>query len=756
MTGRTIGHYRILQKLGAGGMGEVYAAEDERLHRVVALKILPPEMAADRERLQRFRREAQAVAALNHPNIVTLYGLEEAEGLNFLTMELVSGETLGKAIRAGGLPLPQFLNIAVPLADAVSEAHARGIVHRDLKPANVMVTTEGRVKVLDFGLAKLRRDESAAEAATATLDALTAQHGLMGTAPYMSPEQAEGLPTDARSDIFSLGVIFYEMATGSRPFRGNTAISVISSILKDVPLAPVELNPAVPPDLDRIIRRCLAKEPPRRYQSAGDLRNDLEDLEQQCTATDRSTPRRRAGARKGLWAALATGALLLVAGATILWRARLIWSRGPAFAGAAFSQVTSQPGVEWFPSLSPDGKWLVYGGSGGRTRHIYLQSASGQNPLDLTPDSGEDNDQPAFSPDGERIAFRSSREGGGIFVMGRTGEAVRRLTRTGFRPAWSPDGAQIAFTTENVDLNPQNSEGRSELWTVNVNSSEARRLFEGDAILASWSPHNQRIAFTRRLAYPAQNGIWTIPATGGVPTPVTTDRVRDWSPAWSPDGKYLYLASDRGGSMNLWRVPIDEASGQTRGAPEPVTTPAPFLAHPNLSSDGRRIAYSSVLVTANIQQLRLDSSGAPQGEPAWVTTGSRRWSSPDPSPDGEWVAFYSLTQPEGHLYLSRPDGTGLRQLTGDAAIDRMPRWSPDGKWIAFFSNRSGRLEVWKIRPDGSDLQQLTDNGGTYLAWSPDGSRMAASSAVLPGDRKGVRMFDPNLPEIGRASCRERV
>ncbi len=279
-----------------------------------------------------------------------------------------------------------------------------------------------------------------------------------------------------------------------------------------------------------------------------------------------------------------------------------------------------------------------------------------------------------------------------------------------------------------------------------VNTGQARRLSDGDAVLASWSPHNRRIAYTHRLGNPAEAEIWTIPATGGTATAVTSDRGTNWNPVWSPDGKYLYFASDRGGSTNLWRVPINETSGKARGAPEPVTTPAPYLAHPSISAAGNRIVYASVLVTANIQQLTLDPSGTPSGEPAWVTTGSRRWANPDPSPDGEWIAFYSLAQPGGHLYVAHPDGTARRQLTSDSATDRMPRWSPDGKWIACFSNRSGHLELWKIRPDGSDLQQLTEGGAGYLAWSPDGSRMATIGGVEgPVVKRRGWIFDPNRP-----------
>jgi Tol biopolymer transport system component len=747
MVGTTLLHYRIVRALGRGGMGEVYAAEDLQLNRLVALKTLPPEMALDRERLQRFQREAQAIASLNHPNIVTLYGVEQVGGVHFLTMELVEGRTLGELIPAHGLPLLQFLKIAVPLADAVRAAHEHGIIHRDLKPANIMIGAEGRLKVLDFGLAKQARlADAPLDADAVTAAALTAQHHIVGTAAYMSPEQAQGQIVDARSDIFSLGVVLYEMATGTRPFRGDTPLSVLSSIIRDTPPPPSNVSDAVPPDLDRVIGRCLAKEPERRYQTAADLRIDLEDLQQlgsggRARVKHAGSWRRR---RRWIGAMIAVPAVIVAVAALTIWRARRPAVGPPAPMRPEFTQLTTQPGVEWFPSLSPDGKWVVYAGDASGHRHIYLQSVTGQNPLDISGDSTADDDQPAFSPDGERIAFQSSREGGGLFVMGRTGEAARRVTRNGYTPAWSPDGTRLVYATENVELNPQNMRQKSELWTVNVSTEATERLGEGDATLPSWSPHGQRIAYTNRLGNPMQADIYTLPVSGGRATPVTNDAAVDWSPVWSPDGRFLYFASDRGGSMNLWRLAIDEASGTRLGEPEPLTTPVPLAAHASVSADGRRIAFTSALLTANVQGLAFDPvAGATKGEPSWVTTGSRRWSSPDPSPDGQWVAFYSLVRPEGDIYIARPDGSGLRQITGDAAIDRVPRWSPDGQWIACFSTRSGTSELWKIRPDGSGLLQLTGQGGSYLAWAPDGSRIATFGDPLAG--QGVWIIDPTRP-----------
>jgi serine/threonine protein kinase len=274
-----LAHYRLMEPLGAGGMGEVYLAEDTKLGRRVAVKILPPPLASDPERLHRFEQEARALAALNHPNIVTIYSVEEAAGIHFLAIELVEGTTLAKKIPDGGLPLDPFLDLAIPLADSLAVAHQSGIIHRDLKPGNVMVSEDGRVKVLDFGLAKLRRDQpSSGDESEMSTDLLTGEGRVVGTVAYMSPEQLKSERLDPRTDIFSLGVLFYEMTTGDRPFHGDTSAEVMSSILRDSPSPLKEIRRELPDDLGRILRRCLEKDPERRYQTALDLRNELEDL----------------------------------------------------------------------------------------------------------------------------------------------------------------------------------------------------------------------------------------------------------------------------------------------------------------------------------------------------------------------------------------------------------------------------------------------------------------------------------------------
>jgi Tol biopolymer transport system component len=718
--------YRLERELGAGGMATVYLAEDLKHHRQVAVKVLRPELVSSFG-ADRFLREIEVTAQLAHPHILPLLASGEVDGTLFYVMPFVEGESLrDRLTQQGQLPLGEAIQIAREVADALGYAHAHGVIHRDIKPENILLQA-GHAVVSDFGIAR---------AVTAAKGQGLTQTGMaVGTPTYMSPEQATGSrQIDGRSDIYSLGCVLFEMLSGETPYTGPTPQAILAKKLgQPCPLVSV-VRETVPASVEAALVRALAKAPADRFASPGEFAEALAGGSM--PPAPRRAPPQLTGRLRG-----AAAATLVVAAAVYAWYSRYPTARhGPG--GFDVRQLTAEPGVEWFPSLSPDGKWLVYSGDGAGKRDIYLRSVGGENPINLTRDSPADDDQPAFSPDGSRIAFRSEREGGGIFVMGRTGEAVKRVTRAGYHPAWSPDGLQLVYANEKVELYPQNSNGYSSLSVVTIGSGEVRDLSVADGTTPNWSPNGWRIAYTRRLGNPANVDVYTIPAEGGAPVPVTTEVATDWGPVWSPDGGYLYFASDRSGSMNLWRVPIDEKTGRSRGGPEAITTPATSLAHVSLAAGGRHIAYSSALVTTNIQRLTLDpGTGTVRGEPSWLTSGSRRWSSPDPSPDGEWVAFYSLVRPGGDLYVIRSDGTGLRQVTGDSAVDRVPRWSPDGKWIAFFSSRSGILSPWKIRPDGSDLQPLADTEGAYASWSPDGTRVAVPAITGPGGK--VLLFDPN-------------
>ena len=567
----------------------------------------------------------------------------------------------------------------------------------------------------------------------------------MGTAAYMSPEQAEGKPLDHRTDIFSLGIVFYEMLAGERPFKGDGPGSFLSAILRDTPTSVTTLNPTCPPELARIVKRALVKDPERRYQSAKDLRNELDELKQELDSGVLETGQAAAPARKNwtVWAAV--GAVAVVA-ALVGYFLRPDDSastsqNGQGVAGR-FTQLTTDPARELFPTLSPDGNWVVYASDTSGNWDIYLQSVGGERAINLTEGVEADDTQPAFSPDGGQIVFRSERDGGGLSLMGRTGESVTRVADFGYNPAWSPDGKRIVCATgvtSNIRDRPP-----SELWIIDTTSGEKKLLTDDDAAQPHWSPRGHRIAFWS-LVEGAE--IWTIPADGGEPVRVTEDGHFDWNPVWSPDGKYLYFSSDRGGAMNLWRVAIREETGEVLGNPEPVTSGVAAEAlHLSLSGDGRKVAYVTQSVAWNIHKVGFDpSAGEAVGSPVAVTRGSNRFNVTDTSRDGEWLTYWTAGQ-QLDVFVMRSDGSARRQLTDDLAKDRNPRWSPDSERIAFHSDRTGNYEIWTVRPDGSGLRQLTDTSGyaNIAVWSPDGSLMAYT--VFPQIEPAIFRLDTSFSE----------
>jgi eukaryotic-like serine/threonine-protein kinase len=390
-----------------------------------------------------------------------------------------------------------------------------------------------------------------------------------------------------------------------------------------------------------------------------------------------------------------------------------------------YQTVTDSPGEETSPSISADGNTFVYARRERRVWHIFRR-VRGQNPVDLTADSPVDNTQPSFSPDGKIVAFRSERDGGGIFVMSSNGESVRRISDFGFNPSWSPDGKSIVCATEPVVRPEQRLGFKSALFVIDVASRRTQQIFAGDAVQPSWSPSGKRIAYwtIQTAGQGMSRDIWTISSDGKNPVSVTADRPLDWCPRWSPDGKHLYFLSDRDGSMNLWRVPIDESSGKVLGALEPQTSPSVDMSVFSFARSEPRMVYENRLITGRLIARDLASGK----ERAIVTMPpSRQPVGPDVSHDGQWITFYSIGKQED-IYVVRPDGSGLRQLTDDLFQDRGPRWSPDGQTIAFTSNRSGSWQIWMIRPDGSQLRQFTKAPAgaepIQAVWSPDGRFLA--------------------------------
>jgi eukaryotic-like serine/threonine-protein kinase len=440
-------------------MGEIYRARDAKLNRLVALKVLSASAARDDERRERFAREAQAVAALNHPGIVTIYSVEHVDDTAFITMELIEGRPLSSVIPPGGLALKRVLDVAASVLEAVAAAHQKGILHRDLKPANVMIGEgehQRRVKVLDFGLAKLV-DPNPGDAATETAGLVTGDGQILGTVSYMSPEQAEGHAVDARSDIFSMGVVLYEMATGQRPFRGSSNVAILSSILRDTPAPVTDLNLSAPLDLDRIVRRALAKDPERRYQTAKDFRNDLEELKASIESTP-SAPTPVAAPPRRAWPWLAIAVVLAAAG--IGW-----WKFGrsastPAASSPSTNTITplTGTGTAILPAISPDGKYVVYVETAADEKSVWVkQIASGGTTRIVPAEKGVDIDGVTVTPDGNFVDFvrhtaviesgesagATPRELWRVPFLG--GSARKIVDRVATSPGWSPDGKQMAY-----------------------------------------------------------------------------------------------------------------------------------------------------------------------------------------------------------------------------------------------------------------------------------------------------------------------
>ena len=763
LIGHKVATYRIEKLLGAGGMGQVYLAFDEKLRRNVALKILPAEYGNNDERVRRFELEARAISKLNHPNIVTIYDVGNADGIYYIATEFVEGKTL-RDLSAGRFKLRNVMANSIQICDALSAAHAEGIIHRDIKPENVMIRKDGYAKILDFGVAKL---SDVGSETMSQLGGNTTKGMVIGTPAYMSPAQLSGDSVDHRTDIWSCGVVLYEFLTGKNPFKGGSRQETFEAILSTVPPPPSSINPEVPPEVDAILAKIFSRDKNGGYQTASDLRADLKAIKRELDSSDTgdlhsSTSQSVKGGRNShrayafLAAVLAILAIFAIGSYFLFTRGRSS-GKGTEWTAATNVQITNQVGTEYFPTLSPDGKDIVYAAEVDGQFDIFILRVGGKKPTNLTPNSPSEDTQPAFSPKGDLIAFRSEREPKGIYTIEPSGDNLKRVADFGYHPSWSPDGKQIVVSSWGRDQPTVRPSSGMTLDTFDVQTGTRHELSKIEATQPTWSPNGHRIAFWFYTGNYGRRDIATVPAGGGEPVIVTKDfAVSNWNPVWSPDGKFLYFVSSHSGNLNFWRVPIDERTGIVSGEPEPVVTPSNFSRHIAFSRDGRRMAYVQTRNTANIQGVNFDSTALKTvGEPFWITKGDREIVRPEISPDGTRFVMRLIRPTQDDIVTVNRDGTEWRDVTNDEPFDRYIRWSPDGKRIAFSSDRNGGAQIWVCNADGTGMKQLTfanepDAATGFPVWSPDGTKLAVflrDTAFLIDANTGERLFTlPNPPD----------
>ncbi len=752
-------------------MGVVYRALDSHLDRPVAIKVLPAAALSDPERKRRFVQEAKAASALSHPNIVTIHDIDTVDGVDYIAMEYVPGKSLDRVIGRKGLPLAEALRYAIQIADALSAAHRGGIVHRDLKPANVMVTDSAQVKLLDFGVAKLTQsiqndEQTETRSMSVEQEPGTAEGTIVGTASYMSPEQAEGKPVDARSDIFSFGSVLYEMVSGRRAFQADSKLATLSAILHQDPKPLAEAG-ELPHDLEKIVSRCLRKDPRRRFQSTDDLKIALEELKEESESGPIASPRRPRTRRFVLAGILVVATL---AAALMLWLTRL--RTAPAEAALQAVPLTTYPGGESDPTFSPDGSQVAFTWNGETqvNADVYVKLIDTGAPLRLTTDPARDFG-PAWSPDGRFIAFL--RQVGPtraallqIPALGgperKLGEVLRTFSDLGSGAlSWSPDGKHLALVDRKTPGEP------SGIFALSIATGEKRILVAppaksiGDGSPAV-SPDGRLLVFSRSPSY-AVSDLWIQSLSAdfaplGEARQLTFDHRQVRGGAWTADGREIIFVSNRTGSFGLWRI-VARGGEAVRVASVGEDASRPAISRP-ASGRASRLAYARYFINRDIERVqiptgsktRLISSTRDDHNAAYSPDGSRIvfssnrsgayeiWmcrsdgsyvqpltsfdgpitDKPAWSPDGRRIAFHSRPEGTADIYSIDADGSGLRRLTRDPGDDVVPTWAHDGRWIYFGSNRTGNHEIWRVPAAGGAAVQVTRNGGIYAQESAGG------------------------------------
>jgi eukaryotic-like serine/threonine-protein kinase len=719
--GDTVAHYRIAAKLGEGGMGVVYKAHDTHLDRFVAIKVLPPERVCDAGREARFIQEARAASALNHPNVVHIYDTASEKGMAFIAMEFIAGKTLDQAIPRKGMRLAEALKVGVQIADALSVAHAAGVIHRDLKPGNVMVTEHGDVKILDFGLAKLTERLSGANETTRTLDVRTEPGTLIGTVAYMSPEQAEGRTIDARSDIFSFGALLYEMVTGRRAFTGDSRMSTLASILRDDVKPVRDLVEDVPPELERIISRCLRKDASRRFQHMDDVKVALQEIKEESDSGKlraAASPKKPAPRRWVRPSALVAATLCLGAAAIYLWRGQP--ARAPAPQVAV--QLTRDRGLTAFPSLSSDGSLLAFASDrdGGNNLDIYVRQTAGGQSIRLTRDPADDYDA-AISPDGTHVAFRSDRGAGGIYVVPTFGGEERPIATEGRRPRFSPDGQWILYWVGHPTMVAR---GGGTVYVVPAAGGVPRQLAASfpSAGFPVWAPTGTRVLFLgSKSATEGPHNWWVTPVESDTAIQAESPGPALYPELWTADG-VVHAGAPGGDVVNLWQYPLSETTFKRTAEARQLTFGAGRQTQASVSAAGD-IAFAAVSVATDLWMQPFDAGGGKiGGEPRPVTRDDSLKQYLRPSGDGRLLAYECDRGGKREIWI-RDFQSGKETMVASGTA---PRLSRDGKHLAYVAS-DGKNRAYYVVNLGDNVARKVEVPGTVWALSSGGSRVLAGS-----------------------------